>query len=154
MKIEQLPGNPGNLQTRKRVGRGEGSGLGRTSGRGNKGAQSRSGYKRRYGYEGGQMPMYRRVPKRGFFNIFRVEYQIVHVADLDRFKTGAEVNRETLYEQRLINKKRQPVKILGDGEISKSLKVCVEAYSKSARQKIEAAGGSCAVAEAEKAGDS
>lgn len=150
MKIDQLPGNPGNKQKRKRVGRGEGSGHGKTSGRGHKGAQSRSGYKRKLHYEGGQMPLMRRLPKRGFHNSFRVEYQVVNIKDLDdRFEDGATVNKETLLEARLVRKKREPVKILGTGELTKKLTVEADWFSKSAREKIEAKGGSCVALRAE-----
>ena len=129
---------------KKRVGRGPGSGLGKTSGRGHKGAQSRSGYHFKRGFEGGQMPLHRRVPKRGFTNIFRVEYEIVNLADLDRFEAGASVNPETLAASRLTRKNR-PVKILGDGKIQKALTVSAHKFSASAKAGIEAAGGRCEV---------
>ena len=128
----------------KRVGRGPGSGHGKTAGRGNKGQKSRSGYRHQRGFEGGQMPLHRRVPKRGFTNIFRVEYEIVNLADLDRFEAGASVNPETLAASRLTRKNR-PVKILGDGKIEKALTVSAHKFSASAKAGIEAAGGRCEV---------
>jgi large subunit ribosomal protein L15 len=129
---------------RKRVGRGPGSGHGKTAGRGNKGQKSRTGYRHMRGFEGGQMPLHRRVPKRGFTNIFRVEYDIVNLADLDRFEAGAAVNPETLVASRLTRKNR-PVKILGDGKIQKALTVSAHKFSASAKAGIEAAGGRCEV---------
>ncbi|HWZ85399.1 MAG TPA: 50S ribosomal protein L15 [Thermoanaerobaculia bacterium] len=129
---------------RKRVGRGPGSGHGKTAGRGSKGQRSRSGYRHQRGFEGGQMPLHRRVPKRGFTNIFRVEYDIVNLSDLDRFEAGAAVNPETLHAARLARKTR-PVKILGDGEIKKALTVSAHKFSASAKARIEAAGGRCEV---------
>ena len=129
---------------KKRVGRGPGSGLGKTSGRGHKGAQSRSGYHFKRGFEGGQMPLHRRVPKRGFTNIFRIEYDIVNLADLDRFEAGQKVTPVELSAMRLARKSR-PVKILGDGEIQKALNVYAHKFSASAQAKIEAAGGRCEV---------
>jgi large subunit ribosomal protein L15 len=128
----------------KRVGRGPGSGHGKTAGRGNKGQRSRSGYRHQRGFEGGQMPLHRRLPKRGFTNIFRVEYDIVNISDLDRFDAGAAVNPETLALARLARKSR-PVKILGDGEIKKALTVSAHKFSASAKARIEAAGGRCEV---------
>jgi len=129
---------------RKRVGRGPGSGHGKTAGRGNKGQKSRSGYRHQRGFEGGQMPLHRRVPKRGFTNIFRVEYDIVNVSALDRFDANVKVTPELLVEQQLARKSR-PVKILGDGEIAKPLAVSAHKFSASAQAKIEAAGGRCEV---------
>src|SRR5262245_43414504 len=129
---------------RKRVGRGPGSGHGKTAGKGNKGQKSRTGYRHLRGFEGGQMPLHRRVPKRGFTNIFRVEYDIVNLADLDRFEAGASVNPETLAASHLTRKNR-PVKILGDGKIQKALTVSAHKFSASAKAGIEAAGGRCEV---------
>jgi large subunit ribosomal protein L15 len=126
------------------VGRGPGSGHGKTAGRGYKGQKSRTGYRHQRGFEGGQMPLHRRVPKRGFTNIFRVEYDIVNIADLDRFEAGAAVTPQTLAEARLSRKSR-PVKILGDGEIKKALTVSAHKFSASAKARIEAAGGRCEV---------
>ena len=128
---------------RKRVGRGPGSGHGKTAGRGNKGQRSRSGYRHMRGFEGGQMPLHRRVPKRGFTNIFRVEYDIVNLSALDRFQEGV-VTPDDLADARL-SRRNRPVKILGDGEIAKALSVSAHKFSASARAKIEAAGGRCEV---------
>lgn len=124
----------------KRVGRGHGSGYGKTAGRGTKGQLSRAGYKYRPWYEGGQMPIQRRLPKRGFTNIFRTEYQVVNVGDLA--KVGeTEINIELLHQYGLADKGGNPIKILGDGEAPKNLKVTVHAFSQSAEEKITAAGG-------------
>ena len=127
---------------RKRIGRGPGSGQGCTAGRGNNGQKSRSGRKKRPWFEGGQMPLQRRVPKRGFTNIFRIFYQVVNVKDLNRFKEGAVVDIESLYKMRLVRKKKSPVKILGDGDLSKKLSLKVNLITKSAEKKVKAAGGS------------
>jgi large subunit ribosomal protein L15 len=146
MELHDLHPAPGAKKTRKRVGRGPGSGNGKTAGRGHKGQKSRSGYSRRYGFEGGQMPLVRRIPKRGFCNIFRVEYQVVNLRDLERvFADGDTVNQETLVEKGLVRGGKRLVKVLGDGEISKNLKVQVHKFSASARAGIEKAGGSCEV---------
>ena len=142
--IHDLRPSPGATHSRKRVGRGPGSGHGKTAGRGNKGQKSRSGYRHQRGFEGGQMPLHRRVPKRGFTNIFRVEYDIVNISDLDRFEVGAAVTLEALAERRLARKNR-PVKILGDGTITKALTVSAHKFSAGARASIEAAGGRCEV---------
>jgi len=140
MKLHELAPNKGSRRTRKRVGRGPGSGTGKTAGRGHKGQKSRAGFSRRAAFEGGQMPLTRRVPKRGFTNIFRVEYSTVNVSDLAR--VGKEANPVTLLQHGLVRRGR-PVKILGDGEIKKAVKVKAHKFSRSAREKIEAAGGSC-----------
>jgi large subunit ribosomal protein L15 len=142
--VHSLGPASGATHYRKRVGRGPGSGHGKTAGRGNKGQKSRSGYRHQRGFEGGQMPLHRRVPKRGFTNIFRVEYDIVNVAALDRFDANVKVTPELLVEQQLARKSR-PVKILGDGEIAKPLAVSAHKFSASAQAKIEAAGGRCEV---------
>ena len=136
----------GSTHYRKRVGRGPGSGHGKTAGRGYKGQKSRTGYRHMRGFEGGQMPLHRRVPKRGFTNIFRVEYDIVNLSQLSRFGAGATVTPETLADARLARKSR-PVKILGDGEIGKALIISAHKFSASAQAKIEAAGGRCEVIE-------
>jgi large subunit ribosomal protein L15 len=142
--LHQLSPAAGATHYRKRVGRGPGSGHGKTAGRGNKGQKSRTGYRHQRGFEGGQMPLHRRLPKRGFTNIFRVEYEIVNIADLDRFDAGTAVNPEALAAMRLTRKNR-PVKILGDGQIQKALTVSAHKFSASAKARIEAAGGSCEV---------
>ena len=140
MKLHDLGPRKGSRFTRKRVGRGPGSGTGKTAGRGHKGQRSRSGFSQRFGFEGGQMPLVRRVPKRGFTNIFRVEYSTVNVSTLESL--DGEVSPESLLERGMVRRGR-PVKILGDGEISKALTVRAHKFSRSARQKIEAAGGTC-----------
>jgi large subunit ribosomal protein L15 len=142
--VHDLAPAPGATRSRKRVGRGPGSGHGKTAGRGSKGQKSRTGYRHQRGFEGGQMPLHRRLPKRGFTNIFRVEYDIVNLSDLDRFDAGAAVNPETLSALRLARKNR-PVKILGDGKIQKALTVSAHKFSASAKAGIEAAGGRCEV---------
>jgi large subunit ribosomal protein L15 len=142
--LHQLSPAVGATHYRKRVGRGPGSGHGKTAGRGNKGQKSRTGYRHMRGFEGGQMPLHRRLPKRGFTNIFRVEYEIVNISDLDRFDAGTAVNPEALAAMRLTRKNR-PVKILGDGQIQKALTVSAHKFSASAKARIEAAGGSCEV---------
>jgi len=143
MNLHELSPAPGSKKDRKRVGRGPGSGLGKTAGRGEKGQKSRAGYSRRPGFEGGQMPLVRRVPKRGFTNIFRTEYATVNVGELGaREDLGDRVDPEALAEKGLVRKGR-PVKVLGDGEIGRALTVAAHKFSKSARAKIEGAGGTC-----------
>jgi large subunit ribosomal protein L15 len=144
MKLSDLSPAPGSKHPRKRVGRGRGSGNGKTAGRGHKGQASRSGFSQRFGFEGGQMPLVRRVPKRGFTNIFRTEYSIVNLSRLDGFE--GEVTPEALVEKGLARAGR-PVKVLGNGEVQKALKVSAHKFSQSARAKIAAAGGSCEVLE-------
>jgi large subunit ribosomal protein L15 len=124
------------------VGRGPGSGLGKTSGRGEKGQKSRTGYSGRPGFEGGQMPLVRRVPKRGFTNIWRTEYVVINVGDLAGLDGVGDVTPEVLVRHGLV-RAGHPVKVLGDGEISAALKVKANKFSQSARAKIEAAGGTC-----------
>lgn len=144
MELHNLRPAVGAKRPRKRVGRGPGSGNGKTAGRGHKGQKSRSGYSRRYGFEGGQMPLVRRIPKRGFFNVFRVDYQVVNLRDLERvFADGDEVNPTTLVEKGLIRRGPKPVKILATGDLSKKLSIVADKFSGSARSKIEAAGGTC-----------
>lgn len=133
---------PGSRKPIKRVGRGPGSGHGKTSSRGQKGQKSRSGAVMVPGFEGGQMPLQRRLPKRGFKNIFKVYYQVVNVADLEDFDAGTVVTPELLQTQGKIKSLRRPVKILGKGELSKSLTIRANQFSQSAKQKIVAAGGS------------
>jgi large subunit ribosomal protein L15 len=123
------------------VGRGPGSGLGKTAGRGHKGFKARSGSGIKVGFEGGQMPLQRRIPKRGFNNIFRKEYAVLNVADLEKFESGTRIDRKMLVEAGLVAKKYSLVKLLGNGEISKAVTVALDKLSGSARQKIEAAGG-------------
>ena len=140
MKLSELSPNKGSRKARKRIGRGPGSGKGKTSGRGHNGQRSRSGFSRKIGFEGGQMPLTRRVPKRGFTNIFRTEYSVVNVSQLDGM-TG-EVTPESLLEAGLV-RKGWPVKVLGNGELAGAVKVSAHKFSVAARAKIEAAGGSC-----------
>ena len=140
MRLHELSPAKGSKHPRKRVGRGPGSGTGKTAGKGEKGQKSRSGYSHRDGFEGGQMPLVRRVPKRGFTNIFKTEYAVVNLAQLADF--DGDVTPQTLAEHGLV-RSGKPVKVLGDGEIGKALKVTANKFSKSARAKIEAAGGSC-----------
>jgi large subunit ribosomal protein L15 len=144
MKLHDLSPAPGSKHSRKRIGRGPGSGTGKTAGKGHKGQRSRSGFSQRFGFEGGQMPLVRRVPKRGFTNIFRVEYTVVNLSRLEDFDN--EVTPEALIDRGLARVGR-PVKVLGDGEFTKKLKVSAHKFSKSARARIEAAGGSCEVLE-------
>jgi large subunit ribosomal protein L15 len=144
MGVHDLRPAFGATHYRKRVGRGPGSGHGKTAGRGSKGQKSRTGYRHMRGFEGGQMPLHRRVPKRGFTNVFRIEYDVVNLSDLGRFESGAKVTPELLASHRLSHGRR-PVKILGDGEIGKPLEVSAHKFSASAQAKIEAAGGRCEV---------
>lgn len=127
---------------KKRIGRGEGSGRGKTSGRGNKGQKSRTGYSRKIGFEGGQMPLYKRIPKRGFHNPFSTKYQLVNLFMIEKKGLSGEINIDTLLQLGLIKNKRLPVKILGTGEISNPIKIQVHSISKGAKEKIEAKGGS------------
>jgi len=138
--LSNLKPAPGSTQSRKRVGRGPGSGLGKTSGKGHKGHKARTGGGTNPGFEGGQMPMYRRLPKRGFTNPFRVEAQVVNLADL-RKVSATDVSPETLYSAGLIGKPDAPVKLLGTGDADRAYSVRGVAFSASARTKIEAAGG-------------
>jgi large subunit ribosomal protein L15 len=140
MELHSLKPPKGSKKERRRVGRGPGSGRGKTSGRGHKGAGQRSGFKKQPIHEGGQMPLHRRLPKRGFTNIFKKEFQIVNVADLARCAPG-EVTSEVLKAAGLIKKLAIPIKILGNGAVDKAYTVKAAAFSKSAVAKIEAAGG-------------
>ena len=140
LTLSSLAPAPGSTQARKRVGRGPGSGLGKTSGKGHKGHKARTGGSTNPGFEGGQMPMYRRLPKRGFTNPFRVAAQVVNLLDLKKV-TAAEVSPETLYSAGLIGKPDSPVKLLGTGDADRAYTVRGVALSAPARAKIEAAGG-------------
>ncbi|MFN3603973.1 MAG: 50S ribosomal protein L15 [Leptonema sp. (in: bacteria)] len=126
---------------KKRVGRGEGSGLGKTSGRGQKGQKSRTGYSKKIGFEGGQMPLYKRIPKRGFHNPFKKEYQIINLFMIEKKELKGDITLDELLKVGLIKNKNLPVKILGFGDISNTVNVEVHAISKSAKEKIEAKGG-------------
>ena len=141
MDLSSLKPTKGATFNRKRVGRGHGSGLGRTAGRGEKGYHSRSGSKNRSWFEGGQMPLHRRLPKRGFSNyLFRKQYQIVNLRDIDALNLE-EIDSKKLFDNGLIRSFLQPVKILGDGDVSKAIKIKATTFSKSAILKIEKAGG-------------
>ncbi|WP_333784295.1 50S ribosomal protein L15 [Thermocrinis sp.] len=146
MKLNELAPNPGATQEKKRVGRGIGSGLGKTCGKGHKGQKTRSGDRKLPSwFEGGQTPLHKRIPKRGFRSPNRVEYSVVNVKVLDSlFSEGEEVNPQKLLEKGLV-KPGMPVKILGDGELTKKLIVKAHAFSNSAKEKIEKAGGACEV---------
>lgn len=142
MKLHELKPNEGSVQTRKRVGRGPGSGLGKTSGKGHKGQNARSGGGVRPGFEGGQLPLFRRLPKRGFNNYeFRTEYAIVNIGDLNDFKDGSVIELSNLKESGLVKKEKDGIKILGNGELTKKLTVKANKFSSTARVKIENAGG-------------
>ena len=146
MSLSNLRPPKGAKHARKRVGRGPGSGHGKTASRGSKGAKSRSGFRFKRGFEGGQMPLHRRVPKRGFTNIFRVEYAVVNLDTLaEVFEAGSAVTPELLRERGLVRQARAPIKVLGRGEISKALTVRAHRFSGSAAEKIAAAGGSAEV---------
>ena len=141
MKLHELKPAIGSTTAPKRLGRGVGSGLGKTSGKGHKGAKARSGGGKRPGFEGGQMPLTRRLPKRGFTNIYRKEYAAVNVSALECFEDGANVTAEALMDAGLIKKTLDGVKILGGGGLTKKLTVSVDKVTESAKEKIEAAGG-------------
>jgi large subunit ribosomal protein L15 len=148
MDLSNLKPPKGAKHSSKRVGRGQGSGNGKTAGRGHKGAQSRSGYKSKRGFEGGQMPLHRRLPKRGFFNLFRVDYAVVNLDVLEeRFEAGTLVTPDLLVERRIINGRR-PVKVLARGDIQKALTVQAHRFSGKAAEKIQAAGGTAEILDA------
>jgi large subunit ribosomal protein L15 len=142
MNLSNLQPPKGAKRAKKRIGRGQGSGTGKTAGRGHKGAKSRSGFKHKRGFEGGQMPLHRRTPKRGFHNPFRVEYALVNLDTLeDRFEPRTVITPELLRERGLVRTTRQPVKVLGCGEITKALTVRAHKFSGKAAEKIAAVGG-------------
>ena len=145
MKLHELQPAAGSTTAPKRLGRGVGSQLGKTSGKGHKGAKARSGGGKRPGFEGGQMPLTRRIPKRGFTNIFRKEYAAVNVSALNVFEDGTVITNEALIEAGLVKKVLDGVKVLGGGELTKKLTVKVNKYTASAKEKIEAAGGKAEV---------
>ena len=145
MKLHELHPAEGSTAAQKRLGRGSGSGLGKTSGKGHKGAKARSGGGKRPGFEGGQMPLYRRVPKRGFNNVFRTEYAEVNVERLEAFENGETVTAQALLEKKIIRKELDGIKILGGGELTKKLTVQAAKFSASAKEKIEAVGGKAEV---------
>jgi large subunit ribosomal protein L15 len=142
MDLSNLKPPKGAKHAKKRIGRGQGSGNGKTAGRGHKGAKSRSGFKFKRGFEGGQMPLHRRVPKRGFHNPFRIEYEIVNLDTLaTRFEAGTLVTPDLLRERGLVARGSRPVKVLGRGEVNKALTIRVHKFSGKAAEKIAAAGG-------------
>src|SRR5579864_6263038 len=142
MSLNSLRPPKGAKHSKKRIGRGQGSGNGKTAGRGHKGAKSRSGFKFKRGFEGGQMPLHRRVPKRGFHNPFRVEYEVVNLDTIgERFAAGTVVTPELLREHRLVQSADKPLKVLGRGEFTKALTIHAHKFSGSAADKIAKAGG-------------
>ena len=146
MKLHELQPNEGSVQTRKRVGRGAGSGLGKTSGKGHKGQNARTGGGVRLGFEGGQLPLFRRLSKRGFNNYnFRTIYATINVSDLEGFEDGTEVTVELLLDTGLVKKELDGVKVLGSGELTKKLVVKANAFSETAKAKIEKNGGKAEV---------
>ncbi|MBA1434180.1 50S ribosomal protein L15 [Bombilactobacillus bombi] len=145
MKLHELQTSPGSRHSRKRVGRGTSSGFGKTAGRGQKGQLARSGGKTRIGFEGGQMPLFRRMPKRGFNNINRKEYAIINLDDLNQFQAGTEVNARVLIEAGIIKKELSGIKLLANGELDKKLTIKVNKVSKAAKEAVEAAGGTIEV---------
>jgi large subunit ribosomal protein L15 len=148
LALNNLHPAPGSTHKKKRVGRGPGSGLGKTAGRGNKGQKSRSGYSAKIGFEGGQMPLHRRLPKRGFTNIFKKNWLEVSLAALEKsFAAGDEITPELLHERGLIKKSKHDMVVLGNGDVTKALRISAHRFTKSAREKIEKAGGSATVIE-------
>ncbi|MCL2248891.1 MAG: 50S ribosomal protein L15 [Oscillospiraceae bacterium] len=145
MNLHELSPPKGSTHSSKRKGRGHGSGLGKTSGRGHKGQKARSGGGVRIGFEGGQMPLARRVPKRGFNNIFAKPLTAINVASLNKFKSGATVTEKELLETGIVTKCKYGIKVLGNGEIKKKLTVKANAFSELAKKKIEAAGGAAEI---------
>lgn len=144
MKLNELQPNPGATRSRKRIGRGPGSGTGKTAGRGHNGQKSRSGYSRKRGFEGGQMPLQRRVPKRGFKNPFRKEFVTLNVSILEN-REQAEFKLEDYQKLGIIKNLRDGIKILGDGDITRAITVHAHKFSKQAKEKIEKAGGTCVI---------
>lgn len=146
MKLHTLQPNPGSTKTRKRVGRGVGSGLGKTSGKGQKGQNSRSGGGVRIGFEGGQTPLFRRLPKRGFSNaMFKTTYAVINLSDLERFEDGATVTPEILKEMGLVKNQLDGIKVLGNGTLTKKLNVKAHKFSSVAKEQIEKLGGKAEV---------
>ncbi|WP_024333712.1 50S ribosomal protein L15 [Desulfotignum balticum] len=142
MQLHDLAPAPGSRKNRKRVGRGPGSGMGKTSTRGHKGLKARSGGSVRPGFEGGQMPIYRRLPKRGFTNIFKTNNAVLNIKDLERFEEGVTIDPQILYQANLVKGRVDGIKILGTGDVTRKLVLKNLLVSRTAREKIEAAGGS------------
>ena len=145
MKLHELKPAQGATKSRKRIGRGVGSGWGKTAGRGNKGHNARSGGGVRPGFEGGQMPLHRRLPKRGFTNIFKKQFAVINIRDLEKFEGGAVVDESALVKAGLVKGMRDGIKLLGAGDLKTSLTVKINAISRTAKEKIEAAGGTVEV---------
>src|SRR5688572_33046672 len=146
MSLNNLHPPKGAKKDPKRIGRGQGSGNGKTAGRGHKGAKSRSGFRRKRGFEGGQMPLHRRVPKRGFHNPFRIEYAVVNLDTLaERFEAGTVITPELLRERGVVHGGRQPIKVLARGDVTKKLTVRAHKFSGKAAEKLAAAGGTVEV---------
>ena len=143
MELSNLKPKKGARHAKKRLGRGPGSGHGKTSGRGEKGQKSRSGFSRQPGFEGGQMPLHRRLPKRGFTNIFKKDYAVVNLADLEQFENGATIDEASMRKAGMVKGAHDGVKVLGNGKLSKKLTVSATKFSESARKAIEGAGGTC-----------
>src|SRR5438445_4936423 len=143
MELSKLKPKRGSRHARKRVGRGPGSGHGKTAGRGEKGQKSRTGFSRMRGFEGGQMPLHRRLPKRGFTNIFKKIHAVVNLSDLERFDNGATIDESALRQAGLVKGRNDGIKVLGNGKLTKKLTVHAAKFSQSARRQIEAAGGTC-----------
>jgi large subunit ribosomal protein L15 len=152
LTLNNLHPAPGSTHKKKRVGRGPGSGLGKTSGRGHKGQKSRSGYSSRPGFEGGQMPLQRRLPKRGFTNIFKKQWIEISLGKIEEnFKAGEDITPEILHERGLIKKAKHDLVILGTGEVNQALNISAHRFTKTAKEKIEKAGGSATIIEKAKA---
>lgn len=145
MKLHELKPSEGSRRNRKRIGRGTSSGQGKTAGKGTKGQLARQGGKTRLGFEGGQMPLFRRMPKRGFKNINRKEYAVINIADLNRFDDGTEVNAALLVESGLVKNEKAGIKLLANGSLEKKLTVSVTKASEAAKEAVTAAGGSIEV---------
>ena len=146
MKLYELSPAPGSARKAWRKGRGVGTGNGKTAGKGHKGQNARSGGGVRPGFEGGQLPLYRKLPKRGFYNRFGKQYTVVNVSDLNVFEDGATVDMNALLERRIVRKPQDGLKVLGNGELTKKLTVIAKIFSGTAKEKIEAAGGKTEVA--------
>ena len=143
MELNNLKPKKTSRHSKKRVGRGPGSGNGKTAGRGEKGQKSRTGFSRMRGFEGGQMPLHRRLPKRGFTNIFKKIHAVVNLSDLERFDNGATIDESALRQAGLVKGRNDGIKVLGNGKLSKKLTVQAAKFSETARKQIEAAGGTC-----------